>query len=113
MPLSRIHVFVGKNKLHAKVFVFDKEIGVVGTYNMDPMSEELNSEVVAAVHSTIFAGQVRDSIMKDIAVSDEYKVEVLADGTVRTIKGPSDITPKKTMVILNLLRKFKILKPII
>jgi len=109
----RIYALVGKRKLHAKTFCFDGEISVIGTYNMDYMSEQLNSEVVAAIKSDEFASLHRSLIMKDINISTEYKIRVEDDGSVTVINGPRNFTPKKTMMILDILRRFKLLKPLI
>ncbi|MFZ2960692.1 MAG: phosphatidylserine/phosphatidylglycerophosphate/cardiolipin synthase family protein [Candidatus Ozemobacteraceae bacterium] len=102
MPTCRIFVFAGKQMLHAKTFVFDAKIGVVGTYNMDFISEEVNSEVVAAVDSVEFARQLRAGIMSDIAISKEYRIKRLANGEVEAIFGPDDLSGKSSWLIRTL-----------
>jgi phosphatidylserine/phosphatidylglycerophosphate/cardiolipin synthase-like enzyme len=42
-----------------KVFVFDGHIAVVARTTWDPLSEEINSEVVAAINDKPFAQQTR------------------------------------------------------
>ncbi len=113
MPNLSVFAFKGKRKLHAKVFVFDSRISVIGTYNMDYMSEQINSEVVAAVKSPTFGRRLRGRIMKDIEVSAEYKVEVQRDGKIKVIYGPKLHSPSKTMRLLNLLGKFGLIKVLI
>jgi phosphatidylserine/phosphatidylglycerophosphate/cardiolipin synthase-like enzyme len=109
----RIYAFIGESKLHAKTFCFDKQVSVIGTYNMDYMSEQLNSEVVATVNSDRFASLHRGLIMRDIGISTEYKISVDGSGNVTVINGPRNVSPKKTMLIIDILRKFKFLKPLI
>ncbi len=113
LPNARVFVFVGKNKLHAKVFVFDKTVSVVGTYNMDYMSEQINGEDVCAIKSAEFSKDCRDRIFEDIAQSKEYKIGINEKGEAYEIYGPGSFTDKKTMFILETLMKLNILKPLI
>ncbi|EKD84002.1 MAG: Cardiolipin synthetase [uncultured bacterium] len=112
IPNIRIFVYKGANKLHAKNWVFDRKIGVVGTYNLDYLSEEVNSEVVAAVKSTEFSEQLRGEILNDIAKSDEYQVEFSSTGEVQAVRGPDDL-PGKKFWLLKFLSKLTFLKKII
>lgn len=112
IPNIRIFVYKGSNKLHAKNWVFDHKIGVVGTYNLDYLSEEVNSEVVAAVKSAEFSNQLRSEIFNDIAISDEYQVGYSSTGEVESIKGPDDM-PGKNFWLLKFLSKLSFLKKII
>ena len=41
----------GEGTLHAKFAVFDQEVGIVGSYNLDVRSEKLNSETVMVFES--------------------------------------------------------------
>ncbi len=110
---ARVFVFAGANKLHAKVFVFDKLVSVVGTYNMDYMSEQINGEDVCAVKSAEFSRDCRDRIFEDIAQSKEYKIGINEKGEAYEIYGPGAFTDKKTMFILEVLMKLNIIKPLI
>ncbi|PKL45019.1 MAG: hypothetical protein CVV41_02725 [Candidatus Riflebacteria bacterium HGW-Riflebacteria-1] len=112
IPNIRIFVYKGANKLHAKNWVFDHKIGVVGTYNLDYLSEEVNSEVVAAVKSAEFAKQLRDEIFVDIAISDEYEVSFSSTGEVQSIRGPDDL-PGKNFWLLKFLSKLSFVKKVI
>ena len=50
MPTCRIFVAPSENeRLHSKTFVIDSQITIVGSYNMDPLSQNSNSEVVAVI----------------------------------------------------------------
>ncbi|MBF0498850.1 MAG: phosphatidylserine/phosphatidylglycerophosphate/cardiolipin synthase family protein [Candidatus Riflebacteria bacterium] len=112
LPTARIFVFAGQRKLHAKTFVFDSTVGIVGTYNMDYISEEVNSEVVAAMNSPEFANELRSGIMGDIAQSKEYKIRILPNGTAESVFGPDDL-PGKNMWLLKALSNLGWLKPLI
>jgi phosphatidylserine/phosphatidylglycerophosphate/cardiolipin synthase-like enzyme len=112
IPNCRIFVYYGKRKLHAKNWVFDGKIGVVGTYNLDYMSEQINSEVVAAVKSNDFAGQLRNEIYEDINNSKEYKVNINDEGKVEAVFGPEDVKGKNFW-LLKTLSKLTIFKKLI
>ncbi|MBF0547601.1 MAG: phosphatidylserine/phosphatidylglycerophosphate/cardiolipin synthase family protein [Candidatus Riflebacteria bacterium] len=112
IPTCRIFVYSGQRKLHAKTFVFDGQISIVGTYNMDLISEQVNSEVVSAVKSIEFATELRNEIFKDISISKQYQIEVEADGTIKSVYGPDDL-PGKKMWLLHLMSKFTFLKSVI
>ncbi|MDN5280392.1 MAG: cardiolipin synthase [Clostridiales bacterium] len=112
IPNAHIFVYYGKRKLHAKNWVFDGKIGIVGTYNLDYMSEQINSEVVAAIKSVEFASQLRNEIISDINNSKEYKVNVDDEGKIESVFGPDDVQGKNFW-LLKTLSKFTIFKKLI
>jgi phosphatidylserine/phosphatidylglycerophosphate/cardiolipin synthase-like enzyme len=93
--------------------VFDRKVAVIGTYNMDPVSEQINSEVIAVTMSRPFATQVALRIMTDIKFSHEYKIKVERDGSVTTVFGPESHSDKKVIDRLNMLQKLQWLRPLI
>lgn len=115
MPTARMFVAPSQNeRLHGKVFVFDGLITVVGSYNMDPLSEDINSEVVAAVHDKPFAEMTRQRIFRLMQKNIiEYKLELDKDGRVIKSHGPEDHVNSKTVKKMNMLRKLHWLRPII
>ncbi|MCC7440600.1 MAG: phosphatidylserine/phosphatidylglycerophosphate/cardiolipin synthase family protein [Bdellovibrionales bacterium] len=62
VPGSEIHAALGPEQLHAKIFVFDRKVAVVGSYNMDAMSQDRNSEIALEVNSPAYAGEVAAEI---------------------------------------------------
>ncbi len=52
--------------LHAKTLVVDEEIVYVGTYNLDPRSENLNTEVGVVIHDAEQARRVAQAIAIDM-----------------------------------------------
>jgi len=113
VPNARIFVFTDKTTLHAKVFVFDRVVSVVGTYNMDYISEQINCENVCVVKSEVFTKECRDRIMDDIAISKEYKIGIDKDGNPYEIFGPGNFLKGNKKVIMEYLRKIKVLRPLI
>ncbi len=113
VPNARIFVFTDKVTLHAKVFVFDHVVSVVGTYNMDYISEQINCENVCVVKSEVFTKECRDRIMEDISLSKEYKIGIDKDGKPYEIFGPGNFLKGNKKVIMEYLRKIKVLRPLI
>ena len=58
VPGLRLFVRGEPSTLHSKATVFDEQLATVGTYNLDPTSQRLNSEVVVVVWSDRFARDV-------------------------------------------------------
>ena len=56
--------------LHAKTLVVDSKIVYIGTFNFDPRSENLNTEVGAIIHDPALARAVEVSIETDMAPSN-------------------------------------------
>lgn len=112
IPTMQIYVFVGQRKLHAKTFVFDGKVSVIGTYNMDFMSEEINSEVVAAMNSKEFATEHRTDIMGDLKLCKQYQIQIDAKGEANSVFGPDDLKTSKSWMI-KLMSKLTLFKKII
>lgn len=61
--VSTLRLFVAgdRHNLHGKFGVIDDRLGLLGTYNLDPLSLAINSELVAAVWSGRLAGQLLET----------------------------------------------------
>jgi putative cardiolipin synthase len=112
IPKLRIYALEGNNKLHAKVFVVDRQVSLVGTYNMDYLSEQINSEDVAVIKGTAFAGMNYHRIMGDVKRSHEYKIKV-TNGKIEQLFGPSDHVENKAMQWVERLSWLAFLRPLI
>lgn len=109
MPTMRIFARVNEGQLHGKNFVFDRKIGVVGTYNFDFLSEKINSEVVAVVSSNEFSQELRNEIVFDINKAVEYHLAT-AD---KAEFGPGNVDGAKKMWLIKVLSKMGWLKPLL
>jgi len=58
--------------LHAKTIVVDSKIAYVGTFNFDPRSENLNTEVGAIIHDEVLARAVEAAIETDMAPGNSW-----------------------------------------
>ncbi len=107
IPSMKIFARVNEGQLHAKNFVFDRQIGIVGTYNFDYLSEKVNSEVVAVIKSEGFSKELREGIQFDISKAVEY--HLASEG--RAEFGPEQIESKK-MWLIKILSKMGWLRPL-
>jgi putative cardiolipin synthase len=58
--------------LHAKSMVVDDEVAVIGTFNLDPRSQNLNTEVGVVVRSARVARQVQRAIETDMRPENSW-----------------------------------------
>lgn len=114
MPTCRLFVAPSQNeRLHSKTFVVDRQIVIIGSYNMDPLSETSNSEAVAVVNDRAFAAEVRDQIDRDMRVVLEYRIKIGPDGKTVSAFGPEHHLDPKILKKMNLYRKLKWIRPVI
>ncbi len=58
--------------LHAKTLVVDGETVFIGTYNLDPRSQNLNTEIGIIMTDQRFADGIREAILKDMAPGNSW-----------------------------------------
>jgi putative cardiolipin synthase len=58
--------------LHAKTLVIDSKTVYIGTFNFDPRSENLNTEVGVIIHDEALARAVEASIETDMAQGNSW-----------------------------------------
>ncbi len=71
VPLKSAGVRVG---LHAKSLVIDDRIGVVGSHNFDPRSDDYNTESLVVVHDAGFAQALNASIRADMRPENSWLI---------------------------------------
>jgi putative cardiolipin synthase len=64
--------------LHAKTFTFDRRIGFIGSFNLDPRSSRLNTEMGVLYESPELARGLPGKIQSDLA-QKTYRVELEAN----------------------------------
>ena len=114
MPAMEVWAYGGHRLLHSKVFVFDRQVTVVGSYNMDSLSEQINSEVISCIMSESFAEQMTEKIMIDLENSMRYRLSLAQNGE-RPVElfGPSKVAKGRLKMILDLLKRLKFLRPLV
>jgi putative cardiolipin synthase len=68
-----------KASLHTKAFVVDRELVAIGSFNVDPRSIALNTEIVILVESPALAAQVLAYMEEGIRPENSYRVMLEAD----------------------------------
>jgi phosphatidylserine/phosphatidylglycerophosphate/cardiolipin synthase-like enzyme len=71
LPLKRAGVRLG---LHAKSMVIDNRIGVIGTHNFDPRSENYNTESAVVIDDAAFAQALAASIRRDTSPENSWVI---------------------------------------
>ncbi len=71
LPVTRRGARMG---LHAKSLVVDRRIGVIGTHNFDPRSENYNTEGAVIIDDPAFAEQLAQSILRDVHPDNSWVV---------------------------------------
>lgn len=60
--------------IHAKSMVVDDRVSFVGSYNLDPRSENLNTEVGLLIDDELFAKELRDQIEEDMRPENSWVI---------------------------------------
>jgi len=60
--------------IHAKTYVFDRRVTFIGSYNLDPRSAYINSECGVFIEDAGIAGQVRESLLRDMAPENSWVI---------------------------------------
>lgn len=62
--------------LHAKSMVVDQEVAVIGTFNLDPRSANLNTECIAVVRDTTIARNLFNTMTKELEPENAWQTTV-------------------------------------
>ena len=60
--------------LHAKSMVIDNEIAVIGTFNLDPRSANLNTECIAVVYNAAIASGLSEAMKNDMKPENAWEI---------------------------------------
>ena len=60
--------------IHAKSMVVDDRVAFVGSYNLDPRSENLNTEVGLLIEDALFAKELRTQIEDDMRPENSWVI---------------------------------------
>ncbi|KVF62732.1 phospholipase [Burkholderia cepacia] len=63
--------------LHAKAYVIDRKILVIGSMNLDPRSAHLNTELALVIHSPALAEQVAQIFARAAQPDESYRVSLV------------------------------------
>ena len=82
-----LYEFFGERILHAKSIVVDDRVAVIGTYNFDPRSQNLNTETTLAIFDSMTAKDLERRIAKNM----EMAVKIRENGS---LEGHRDRLPE-------------------
>lgn len=69
---DEIYEYSGENSLHAKTFVIDRKVSMIGAFNYDPRSAYLSTESMIVIYSEGFAEELLNcSCLKDPALRSD------------------------------------------
>jgi putative cardiolipin synthase len=68
--------------LHSKVIVFDRQTAWIGSFNLDPRSAHLNTEIAVLVHSEQFSEKLARSIIDDFSPDRSWQVRLDTEGFI-------------------------------
>jgi phosphatidylserine/phosphatidylglycerophosphate/cardiolipin synthase-like enzyme len=60
--------------VHAKSFVVDDRVAFIGSFNLDPRSENLNTEVGLLIEDPVVAAELRDDIQTDMGGRNSWVI---------------------------------------
>jgi len=66
--------------LHAKVYVVDAKDVMIGSFNLDPRSIEINTEIALVIHSKEIAAQIIKIFNEVTSPEDSYQLVLAEDG---------------------------------
>ena len=65
--------------LHAKLAVFDGEVVYIGSFNLDPRSLFLNTEVALFVYSPVLAREMLEVLERDLRPENAWRLELVGN----------------------------------
>jgi phosphatidylserine/phosphatidylglycerophosphate/cardiolipin synthase-like enzyme len=95
---------------HDKILIIDGRIALVGTYNLNPLSMVINSELMATVNNREFATMVRLRILKMTESAVRCEIRRERDGSITRVKGPEQYSSEADLRRMNLLVRFNWLR---
>ncbi len=113
MPTLRIFLEPGPRLVHSKAMAIDDVLCAVGSYNLDPMSERTNGELVALFHSPSLAARLRRRIEADAFRGVECRIRIEPDGKLVSVSGPEDFLSGLSGAWVRLLSKMGWLRSIL
>ncbi len=95
--------------LHAKTAVYDREIVFIGSFNLDPRSENLNTEIGILVESEELSNAVADSMLNDMSAGNAWRVRLNDKGDTEwvTVKDGVEIIESDSEPLTSKIRKME------
>ncbi len=69
---TTLYEYYGEGTIHAKSYIFDQRLSIIGSFNLDPRSAFLSTESVVVIDSPLVAEALSDNMVKLIEESAPY-----------------------------------------
>jgi putative cardiolipin synthase len=81
---QKLDLVAGKSRaaLHSKALVFDRESAFIGSFNLDPRSRFINTEIGILIDSPEIARQLGEFMDEGVAPGSAYRVTLNDDGSL-------------------------------
>ncbi len=113
IPNLRLYITTSKHKIHAKTFVIDGAVTCIGSYNLDPMSEGINGEILSLVESTTLSAEVEARIREQVAGAVECTIRIGEDGEPIGVTGPDDYLQGVAGMLIRILAHVPFLRELV
>ena len=90
VPNLKLFATGGSALLHSKRIVFDDQITMIGTHNLDPLSDFVNSEVVAVVLSKSFARENAFDLRKRLGQANVFEYRIARNEDGKALRYPAE-----------------------
>lgn len=98
--MIQIFVVDDKHLLHSKKVTIDDSVTVVGTYNFDPLSRDINSEVVAIIWSRQFNEESRARFRALLGLRHTHEYQLLRAHDGKVVRYPASHSRAGAPIIL-------------
>jgi cardiolipin synthase C len=85
-PTAGLFGSQSRASLHAKAYVIDRSILVIGSMNLDPRSALLNTELALVIHSKPIADEAAQLFQRGIRPQASYRVELASPDELARLK---------------------------
>lgn len=92
----RLTEYQGQHSLHAKSYIIDERMSVVGSYNLDPRSAYIDTELMLAIDSEDFAARLKQA-------QDKYRLESLPVDENGEYSADSSLLPRPMPLIKKIM----------
>lgn len=87
--VTQVYGFQGDGSIHAKTYVIDERLSLVGSFNLDPRSSFLSSENLVVIDSESFANELSQNILGLMESSRIYNEEQVI--LPETVESPDNV----------------------
>lgn len=92
----RLIEYQGEHSLHAKTYIIDERLSVVGSYNLDPRSAYIDTELMLAIDSEGFAARLKQT-------QDEYRRQSLEVDGSGEYSSDSSVLPRPMPLVKKIM----------